>query len=135
MIENTYIIDDDEISSFLTETALEGFSKNLKCFSSATVALNEIVALEKAGTLPFAIFLDLNMPVMDGWSFLNAVAHQEASFKERCKIVVLSSSIDKVEIYRASTNNLVMSFVSKPLDEAGIASIKKLLLQEESEVK
>ncbi|MCC9137430.1 two-component system response regulator [Pontibacter silvestris] len=127
IIENTYIIDDDAISSFLTENVLEGFSKNLKSFSSAKVALEEIFAFEKAGTSPFAIFLDLNMPVMDGWTFLNAVAHQHESFKKRCKIVILSSSIDKAELCRANKNQLVLCFISKPLDEAGVATVKALL--------
>ena len=133
MLESFYIIDDDEISTFLTANMLEGFSKNLKCFSSAKTALQQIMVAEESKVLPFIVFLDLNMPLMDGWEFLEAVNHWRDTLRERCIVVILTSSINEAEIKRSGAYEPVIKFVSKPLDEEGIASIYSLLGQKSAE--
>ncbi|MCC9166626.1 response regulator [Pontibacter harenae] len=128
MIESTYIVDDDKISTFLTEHILEGFSKELKCFSSAEAALEEIITVEaERKTHPFVVFLDLNMPIMDGWDFLEAISLKQERLKNRCKIVILTSSIDEEEKRRSAEYNLVLKFLSKPLDKSGLASIQDMI--------
>ena len=68
----TFIIDDDPISSFLTETLLqmEDFSEQIVTFSSAEASLN-FLNEDIEANVPEVIFLDLNMPSMNGWQFLS----------------------------------------------------------------
>lgn len=129
MIESTYIIDDDAISTYLTEAVLENedFSERLVCFSSAELALQEIPVREQTSASPFVIFLDLNMPVMNGWDFLDTFSLRQDIPQNRCKIVILTSSIDEEEICRSKGYPLVVSFLSKPLSHESIVAVKELL--------
>ena len=69
----TCLIDDDDLASYLTEHLLraEGFSSCICTFQSAREALDKLVG--KKQRVPQVVFLDLNMPMMDGWQFLDAL--------------------------------------------------------------
>jgi CheY-like chemotaxis protein len=103
------LIDDDPISTFVTEKLI---SKNVKepCkfykFQSAKIALKEII-----GIRPNYLFLDLNMPEMNGWDFLDHF-HPE---NDDARIYILSSSVDQRDIKKASQYELVKEYLSKPL--------------------
>ena len=74
-------------------------------------------------TLPEVVFLDLNMPVKDGFVFLNDFEALSDTVKKKCKIVVLSSSISPEDINKASTNPYVIKYVNKPLSEKYLEAI------------
>jgi len=78
---------------------------------------------------PQLIFLDLNMPVMGGWEFLDHFAKEEyrALFKD-CKVIVLSSTIDPDDINKAKTYPMVLDFLSKPISKEMLENLKKILL-------
>ena len=110
-----FIIDDDHLSLFLTESMLltENSAKEVKSFLSATEALQE---LQKGSTeAPDIIFLDLNMPVMDGWGFLDAVSSDFLVDARKCGIYILTSSLDLADISRASEYPIVTGFMHKPI--------------------
>jgi len=127
MIDSAYIIDDDEISTLLSATMLEEFSRSLRCFSSAEAAFTGISDAEESKVTPFVIFLDLNMPQMDGWGFLEAMSCWGEELRERCRVVILSSSINRDEIQRSGDYKAVINFISKPLDEHGLSAVINLL--------
>ena len=66
------------------------------------------------------LFLDINMPVMDGWQFLDKFAKLDERIKERVKIYILSSSVDKRDIQRAKENKYVKHYLVKPLTKETI---------------
>ncbi len=111
------LIDDDPISTFVTEKLI---SKNVKepCqffkFQSARVALEQI-----NGIRPNYLFLDLNMPEMNGWDFLDRFIPQ---YKDP-QIYILSSSVDERDITKASQYQVVKEYLSKPLIKKYIKSI------------
>ena len=114
---NIVLIDDDPISTFVTEKLI---SKNVKepCtffkYQSARRALEEINSIQ-----PNYLFLDLNMPEMNGWDFLDNF-HPE---NNQAQIYILSSSVDERDISKASQYQIVKDYLSKPLIKKYIKTI------------
>ena len=120
------LVDDNDIDNFINERMIttSGFSKNVMVKNSAQGALDYLAAVSAQGTpLPTVIFLDLNMPVMDGFAFLEAYESLNDTVKSLCKIIVLSSSISPEDINRASTNPRVVKFLNKPLGEKYLSAV------------
>lgn len=126
--ENAYVVDDDDVSRYLTEVVLtEGeFSRHLTAFSSAGEALEEIAARERMGTDPFLVFLDLDMPVMSGWDFLLALSMRQDTIRDRCRVVILTASVDEENPDRARQYPMVLSLIAKPLRAEALASLTLL---------
>jgi CheY-like chemotaxis protein len=102
-----------------------GFAEKVIVKNSADNALQFLKDnQDNAAALPEIIFLDLNMPVKDGFVFLNDFDVLSDAAKNKCKIVVLSSSISPEDINKASTNPHVIKYVNKPLSEKYLEAIK-----------
>jgi CheY-like chemotaxis protein len=120
------LIDDNDIDNFINERMIttSGFGKTVIVKNSASGALDYLKSiLEKGTPIPQVIFLDLNMPVMDGFEFLSKYENFNDELKSFCKIIVLSSSISPEDINRASTNPRVARFINKPLSEKYLSVI------------
>jgi CheY-like chemotaxis protein len=114
-----YLIDDDLKFSFITKTLLSkiSFAKEIVDYSDASEALEQLKKNTQNGNgkLPDIIFLDLNMPGMDGWDFLEEYKSLPASFRQKCKLYLLTSSIDPVDKNKSQSYTFVSDFISKPL--------------------
>ena len=120
------LIDDNDIDNFINERMIttNSFSKMVIVKNSGESALQFLRDnCENADVLPQVIFLDLNMPVMDGFAFLEEYESLPASIRTSCKVIVLSSSISPEDINRASTNQYVVKYVNKPLNEKYLDAI------------
>ena len=113
--EFTYIIDDDAIFVMVFKKILS----NTESFEKIDTVKNGFEALEglkliheRNEKFPDIIFLDLNMPVLDGWEFLEAM--ENLPFKDKLNIHVISSTINQDEIERSKTFKIVKSFIQKP---------------------
>lgn len=111
-----YIVDDDPIFVFVMRKLLQKTGR----FDQVEVLHNGFDAIEslrkradRNQPLPDLIFLDLNMPVLDGWQFLDEV--DQLPFHDRLVIHIISSSVDIREINKAKAYRTVRSFVSKPV--------------------
>lgn len=71
------------------------------------------------------LFLDLNMPRMNGWEFLDEFAQLERDQRAKVRIYILSSTIHASDIERAELNPYVEQFLSKPLDKKKISTLFK----------
>lgn len=111
------LIDDDPISTFLTEKLISSLIEKpcqfLK-FHSAKMALEVISNIQ-----PNYLFLDINMPEMNGWDFLDNFQPEN----EEIKIYIVSSSIDERDVLKASRYSLVKEYLSKPLIKKHIKQI------------
>lgn len=116
-IETTWIIDDDPIQIFVATKNLKtlGFSLNIKALKSGQDALEELshFATSKDVDFPDVIFLDINMPQMDGWQFLEEF--EALSLDKEIDIYLVTSSIDPEDSRRAETYKSVNGFLVKPL--------------------
>jgi len=124
----TYLIDDDHMAIFLARHLLqsEGFSTTISAFQSAEAALAELLAHEPED-LPRVIFLDLNMPVMNGWQFLEALAPHAAMLRGRCYIYILTSSLALADLEKSKRYQLVEGLIHKPLDRSELRVIRDRL--------
>jgi CheY-like chemotaxis protein len=116
-----FLVDDDPINNLINRRLLAktGICDKIIEFLSAQDALNQIKLLKKEETL--LIFLDINMPVLNGWEFLEAY---KDFFPERNdKIIILSSSIDYQDRQKAMEYPMISGFLEKPL------SLQKISLQ------
>lgn len=110
-----WIVEDDPITMLLTKKVVLSIYRDLIQISEFRDGEEATIALANhKKCLPDLIFLDLNMPIMDGWDFLNYVA--ENGFKNSLKVVVLSSSIDHMDMDRALSFEEVTAYIPKPLN-------------------
>lgn len=121
--ESVMLIDDNEIDIFINKRLLEfnNFSHKILSACSGREALDQ---LKNRNNPPDVIFLDLNMPVINGFRFLNELTKLPDAVKGSIQVVVLSSSENKRDIRRASSNPVVIEYISKPLTHEKIKDLK-----------
>jgi CheY-like chemotaxis protein len=113
----TMSIDDNLIDQFLVSTFFRkhGFVHEVMCYSTAEDALLFLNNAADEEQLPGLVLLDINMPVMNGFDFLDAFLHLDNKIKNHCKIVMLSSSFSESDIEKATANPYVRFYLDKPL--------------------
>ena len=120
-IELACIIDDDKIYVNLVKKIIEikKLSQNLLIFKNGKEALDYFKAILEdviKERLPDIIFLDLNMPIMDGWEFLSEFVKIKNNFNKKITLYVVSSSIDPRDLERARSFNMVTDYLIKPIE-------------------
>ncbi|MBQ4819955.1 response regulator [Aquimarina sp. MMG016] len=119
-IESVCIIDDDNIYiNLLTKIIeLKRLSESVIVFKNGKEALDyflETIDNTIQPEVPQVIFLDLNMPVMDGWEFLNEFSKIKDKIRDKIDLYVVSSSIDSRDIERAKAIDVVDDYLTKPI--------------------
>lgn len=133
MIKKVLCIDDDQITLVLCDmvikksefasqviTAKNG-KEGLAWFSSFFSKCNN----EENKEAPQLIFLDLNMPVMNGWDFLEDYLMKYADRLPATKVVIISSTVNPEDFSRANRYDIVIDFINKPLTTEGLEDLMK----------
>jgi len=128
-IELVMLVDDNDTDNFISKRIIEitEFAKEVIIKNSGKSALDYLENnKENKDKLPNIIFLDINMPIVDGFVFLYEFERFPAIIKNKCKVIILSSSDNKRDIDKIVNNNHVVKFVTKPLTEAALQEVKKI---------
>jgi CheY-like chemotaxis protein len=125
-VKSIFLIDDDPIFVYLTKRIIG--SINCPCevheFKDGELAISYLSQMrEDAGALPDVIFLDLSMPVMDGWEFLNQYSDLKPKLKKNIALFIVSSSISPQEVERSKNYRAVTDFLIKPVEKGKIVEI------------
>lgn len=115
---NICLIDDDEIYHFLCKKTLELTHKvhNFMVFSNGREAIKFLSSHhDDTNNLPDVIFLDLNMPIMDGWQFLEEYLHIRSTIDKKMVIYIVTSSEHPEDLARANKIKDINGYIIKPI--------------------
>jgi CheY-like chemotaxis protein len=122
------LIEDDPITIMVCERIIRmtGFAEQLTSVTNGQEAMDYLQELARTdgNAMPDIIFLDINMPVMDGWEFLEQFHNIQPLFTTQPAVYVLSSTVDPEDYTRAESYGIVKRFVSKPLTREVLESIQ-----------
>jgi CheY-like chemotaxis protein len=124
---NTFcIVDDDDIYRFTTSLLLKksDLVNNIIVFSNGLKAINflkdEIGNIEN---IPDILFLDINMPVMDGWEFLEEYLLIRPMMPKSVVIYMVSSSVDEKDVLKAKSISELSGYLVKPISSENIMEV------------
>ena len=133
MINRVFCIDDDQITLTLCELVIQkaGFASQVIVAKNGKEGLaffSSFFSVTKKGQgydhAPQIIFLDLNMPVMNGWDFLEDFLMKYSDRIPQTKVVILSSTVNPEDFSKANQYEIVIDFINKPLTIEGLNELK-----------
>jgi CheY-like chemotaxis protein len=113
---NLLVIDDDDINIFIIKKIVEktGYAVNMVARTNGQLAIEYISEIAEAPEqFPHLILVDINMPVLNGWEFIEA--YEKMNIRKAVDMYMLSSSVYENDIEKAKTYQAVKGFISKPL--------------------
>ncbi len=131
MFNQILCIDDDPITLMLCKKVItkSNFCNEIITSQNGEEALHYFNTIKTLNTKnhPQLIFLDLNMPIMGGWEFLDHFNSAEYSEFNSIKVVILSSTIDPEDLEKANNYPMVIDFLSKPITKIMLEYLRNKL--------
>jgi CheY-like chemotaxis protein len=129
-IDLVMLVDDNDTDNFISRRIIEitKFAGDVVIKNSGKSALEYLEDHKTTHTkLPDLIFLDINMPIVDGFVFLYEFEKFDYSIKDKCKVIILSSSDNKRDIDKIVNNDHVIKFITKPLTEIALDEVSQIV--------
>jgi CheY-like chemotaxis protein len=112
------MIDDDEFAHLILRKNIEKFQlpvQSIHCFNGQEALLLITDLLKKDPAVGFILLLDINMPICNGWEFLELFRNLKANSTGNIQLYILSSSINPIDIEKSKNDPDVIAFLEKPL--------------------
>ncbi|MFY0483920.1 response regulator [Flavobacterium sp. PLA-1-15] len=136
MLQKVICVDDDPIALLLSKLVISkaNFASQIVTCVNGEEAVKylenpETIEENSNSEQPLLILLDLNMPVMDGWEFLEQFSSKLQDIYNSTKIILLSSSIDPNDIKKSKDFSMVVDFLPKPLTKEMLILISEKISQ------
>ena len=130
MIKKVLCVDDDSISLTISQMLLKrtGFADEVVTAIDGSDALDYFESLfaqepSEAVVAPELILLDINMPVMNGWQFLEEYAHLRSDLQKNITIYMVSSSVDEYDIRKSKEFKTVSDYIIKPIQKEKFSQV------------
>ncbi|QWX84557.1 response regulator [Cellulophaga sp. HaHaR_3_176] len=120
------VIDDDDIYKYAVKRAVKvnKLTNKIITFSNGEEALEFFIEnLNKNENIPDVIFLDINMPIMDGFEFMEEYIKLKPSVGKKITIYMVSSSIDEADVKRAKNISAISDYLLKPIMPKELANL------------
>lgn len=124
------LVDDNDVDNYISQRMIElsDFSEKILVKNNGKSALEYLEEhQDNSEQLPDIIFLDISMPIVDGYVFLYEFEKYSELLKSKSKVVILTSSDNKQDIDRMTDNEFVFKYVTKPLTEVTLNEIRALI--------
>ncbi len=120
-LKNFLLVDDSKATNFFNKTIIE----KMDCVEKVIVAENGKEALEhmRSGIIPEVIFLDINMPIMNGWEFISEYQKMEDECKESIIVLMLGTTLNDEDRKRAESIPEIKEFREKMLSKEIVSEI------------
>lgn len=121
-----FIIDDSDVNNYYTEDLLEefDFTNSISTFLRAQEGLNELMKrIEARENVPHVILLDIRMPEMDGFEFIEELEYRLDERTIDTKIFILTSSKHRRDVEAFDKQSIACEFLNKPLDKAELLAV------------
>ncbi|WP_316823243.1 response regulator [Pedobacter gandavensis] len=128
------VIDDDDINIFIIKKIVEktGYNVEMVAKTNGQMAIDYInMTISLQESLPQLVLIDINMPVLNGWEFLDAFGL--LNIPNKIDMYMLSSSVYENDIEKAKTYQSVKGFISKPLSIERLTELFKMVEQQTTE--
>ncbi len=122
------VIDDNQFDCYITAKLITNINLTNEVleFNSAELALQYLVENQNDPTmLPEIIFLDIYMPIMDGFDFINMFKLLSETVINHCELCIVSTTVDDYHIYKAKIDESIRLFTSKPISVEFLQSLTK----------
>lgn len=125
-VDTICVIDDNDVYQFVMKNSISKLNPNIKILAylngeEGIESLKEMI--ENKQPLPDVILLDINMPVMDGWEFMNEFIKIKPKLPRVMPIYLTTSSLDASDIDKAKSYEDITGFLSKPIDRHTLLKI------------
>jgi len=127
-LETIWLVDDDEIYRYITKTYIEfeDAASQIVSFNSGEEAIHKLEH-KNGDKYPDLILLDINMPRMNGWDFLDRFKSIKMGIEHKINIFMVSSSDNELDYKRAGSYEDVIDYIPKPVDDTKLKQILKKL--------
>ncbi len=128
LYKTVMVVDDSRLDRHITGTVIKKnlFAEEIVEFSAVASALDYLyLIIDQPEIFPKFIFLDINMPELDGFDFLDGYLKLPQEVQERCTIIMISATNSKEDFRRINTYPVVHTFFNKPLSERILNDIRR----------
>ena len=129
-VKKLFLVDDDDIFRVASEVLVKynNLAEEVISFENGLLAFEALMALEHSpDELPELLFLDINMPIMNGWEFLEEIKEGPEIIRNTVKIHILTSSIDPNDLVLSKSYDFISGYIAKPLTDSDINKVAQSL--------